>query len=185
MRGVVAGDHIATPGLADRFAILARLIEQRREEALLLGGRKHRIDAGDQRRPQRRRRAGAAIWGVAAEEDQVIERISGKGGDVRNDAAVDAALVDGRDLHRLPLRPVEEDADAAAAGSAARLRASTGRFEPDSFVDAGRLGGQHRAADAENERARARKIDVTLAVVDLIARSIVARREADGDAEGC
>src|SRR6185312_4974106 len=97
--GVVARRDVTQRRGPDRLAGGAVGVEQRGEEALLLGWWQQAVEACDQRRPDWRGSAGAAVGRVVAAEDQIVERFTGKGSDVGDDAAVDAAGGQRGDVH--------------------------------------------------------------------------------------
>ena len=112
------GDVSAHRG-AQRVAVGPGPVEQGRQEHR--GPRRigHRRRARDQRRPQRRRRARAAVGRGLAQQDQLVVGRPGQCRDIRDDAPGRAAAVRRAHLDGLPARLREQPAHAAARRTAA------------------------------------------------------------------
>src|SRR5712691_864324 len=181
IRRVVPLGDVAAPSLTPRPSIRTALIQEWREEPLSARCREPRIDACDERSPKRRRGARAAISPMLTAENNVVQGQAGKRRHIRHDAAVDAASVQRSDSDVLPFGTIEHHADAPAGGPAAPAL-STGPSPPD-FLAPGLVS--HGAADAQDERTRAREIHMRTSVGQLVPGSVVAGSHAGGDAEEC
>ena len=164
--------------------ISAVLIQERREESLLLRGWQGRVDPGDERGPQGSRRACAAVWLGLVYEHKVIQRRTGKRRNVGQNAAVNASGIDRGNVNLLPGRTFEDRAHPAPGRSSTLvLCTETGRLPPDDLLDVRAGFLEHGSPHGQDVRAAARKVDMPLAVGHLVARAVVSGGDAGRDAE--